>query len=101
MTTCLGESCSFGSLCMSFVNVYQFVCVCVCVSFSFGFEGRIRDLIVHVLIHYILCYSINFMCRQGGRGRFLVNVTINQCTTSHSKFLKKLDSFNILYTQYN
>ena len=25
MTTCLGMSCSFGLLCMSFVNVYQFV----------------------------------------------------------------------------
>ena len=27
MTTCLGKSCSFGLLCMSFVNVYDFVYV--------------------------------------------------------------------------
>ena len=27
MTTCLGKSCILGLLCVSFVNVYQFVCV--------------------------------------------------------------------------
>ena len=27
MTTCLGKSCSYGLLCVSFVNVYQFVYV--------------------------------------------------------------------------
>ena len=27
MTTCLGKGCSFDLLCVSFVNVYQFVCV--------------------------------------------------------------------------
>ena len=27
MDTCLGKSCSFGLLCVSFVNVYQSVCV--------------------------------------------------------------------------
>ena len=27
MTTYLGKSCLFGLLCVSFVNVYQFVCV--------------------------------------------------------------------------
>ena len=27
MTTCLGKSCSFGLLCVSFVNFYQFGCV--------------------------------------------------------------------------
>ena len=27
MTTCLGKSCLFGLLCMSFVNVYDFVCM--------------------------------------------------------------------------
>ena len=31
MTICLGKSCSFGSLCVAFVNVYHIVCVCVCV----------------------------------------------------------------------
>ena len=37
MTICSGKSCSFGLLCVSFVNVYESVCVCV--SFPFGFEG--------------------------------------------------------------
>ena len=27
MTTCLGKSCSFGSLCVSSVNIYPFLCV--------------------------------------------------------------------------
>ena len=47
MTTCLGKSGSFGLLCVSSENVYQFVracvracvrvcvCVCVCVCVSF------------------------------------------------------------------
>ena len=50
MTTCLGEGCSFGLLCVSFVSVYQNVCVCmcvcVCVFFPFGFESEMWDLIV-------------------------------------------------------
>ena len=40
MTICLGKSCSFGLLCVHFVNV--------CVSFPFGFGGGIWDLIVLV-----------------------------------------------------
>ena len=36
MTTCLGKNYSFGLLCMSFVNVYQFY---VCAFCPFGFEG--------------------------------------------------------------
>ena len=43
MTTCLGKSCSFGVLCVSFVNVYQFLCVSF---FPFGFEGGMWDVIV-------------------------------------------------------
>ena len=27
MITCLGKRCSFGLLCVSFVNMYQLVCV--------------------------------------------------------------------------
>ena len=27
MATCFGKSCSFGLLCVSFENVYEFVCV--------------------------------------------------------------------------
>ena len=47
MTTCLGKSCSFGLLCVSFVNVY---------SFPFGFDGGIRDLIVLVADHCLSFY---------------------------------------------
>ena len=42
MTTCLGNSCSFSLLCVSFVNVS------VCAPFPFGFEGGMWDLIVVV-----------------------------------------------------
>ena len=42
MTTCLGKSCSFGLLCLSFVTVYEFVCA----SLPFGFEGAIGNLFV-------------------------------------------------------
>ena len=55
MTTCLGKSCSFSLLCVSFVNVYQFLCVCP--SFSFGFKGGIGEVIVLIPDH---CLSINF-----------------------------------------
>ena len=43
MTTCLGKSCSFGYLYVSFVGVGQ---ICVCPSFSFGIEGGMWDVIV-------------------------------------------------------
>ena len=42
MTTCLGNSCLFGLLCMSFVNVYPVLCP----SFPFGIEGVKLDVIV-------------------------------------------------------
>ena len=34
MTTCLGKSCSFGLLCVHFVDVYEYVCAInnACVS---------------------------------------------------------------------
>ena len=51
MTTCLGKSCSFCLLCMSFINF------CLCHSFPFGFEGEILDLIVLIPDH---CLSIYF-----------------------------------------
>ena len=47
MATCLGKSCSFGLLFVSFVNVYQF---CVCASFLFDFECGLWDLIAYFLI---------------------------------------------------
>ena len=53
MTTCLGKSCSFGLLCVSFVNVTS----CVCPSFPFGFECGMWDLIVLIPDH---CISIYF-----------------------------------------
>ena len=40
MTNCLGKSCQFDLLCVSFVNVIQFVCA----SFPLGFEGGVWDL---------------------------------------------------------
>ena len=46
MTTCLGKSCSFDLLCVSFVGVCQ---ICVCPSFPFGIEGRM----------YVGCDCIN------------------------------------------
>ena len=59
MTTCLEKSCSFGFLCVTFVNFCQLLCVCVCVclcvcvcvcmgvcSFLFGFEGGMYDLTI-------------------------------------------------------
>ena len=39
--TCLGKSCSFGLLCVSFVKVYLSVC-----SFPFGFKDGVWNLVV-------------------------------------------------------
>ena len=50
----LGESCSFGLLCMSFVGVCQ---IRVCSSFPFGIEGRMCVVIVLIPDH---CFSIYF-----------------------------------------
>ena len=46
MTTCLGNSFSFGELCVSFVHVCQMLCV----SFPFYIEGRMWDVIVFILV---------------------------------------------------
>ena len=54
MTTCLGKSCSFDSLCVTFANIYQF---CVCPSFPFGFEGGMLNLIALIPDH---CLSMFF-----------------------------------------
>ena len=56
MTTYLGKSYSFGLLCMSLMNVYQFVCV----VFTFWFSGwDVRFDCIHPLIpdHCFLIYS--------------------------------------------
>ena len=47
MTTCLEKSCLFGLHCVSFVNIYQFVCA----IFPFGFGGGMWDLIVSIPDH--------------------------------------------------
>ena len=43
MTNCLGNSCSFGLLCVSFVGVCLFLCESF---FPFGIEGRVWVVIV-------------------------------------------------------
>ena len=55
MTTCLGKSCSFGLLRVSFVGVCQILCVCP--SFPFDIEGWMWDVIVLIADH---CLSICF-----------------------------------------
>ena len=55
MTSCLGKSCSFGLLGMSFVNSYQFVCVLL---FFFCFQGGMWDLIVLVPDHCLFLLFI-------------------------------------------
>ena len=52
--TCLGKSCSFGVLCVSFVNVYEFVYV---LQFPFGFEGVMWDLILKIAFLITLSYT--------------------------------------------
>ena len=51
MTIYLGKSCSFGLLCVSSVDVYQFVCVLLSI---FDFEGGMWDLIVKVPSFFLL-----------------------------------------------
>ena len=45
----MGKSCSFGLLCVSIVNVYQFV-------FGFGFEDLMWYLILLILDHCLFIY---------------------------------------------
>ena len=48
LTTCLGKSCSFGLLCVSFVGVCQILYV--------GVEGRMWDVIVLIPDHCLSIY---------------------------------------------
>ena len=57
MTACLGKSCSFGLLCVSFVGVCKILCVCP--SFPFGIDGRMWDVIVLIPGR---CLSIYYDC---------------------------------------
>ena len=50
MTTCLGQSCSFCLLCVSFVNVYQFVCASV-PPFLVGCEIKLYLFILLILLY--------------------------------------------------
>ena len=45
MTTCLGKTCSFCLLCMSFVNIYDFFFV----SSPFGLKGGMWDSLVLII----------------------------------------------------
>ena len=56
MTTCLGNSCCFCLMCVSFVNVDQFVCVLL----SLLLIGWDVDLIVLVLDYCLLFYFAIF-----------------------------------------
>ena len=54
MTTCLGKSCSFDLLCVSFVGVCQFLCVSF---FPVWFECRV--VIVLISDHCLSIYSLS------------------------------------------
>ena len=54
MTTCLGKSCSFGLLYMSFVNFGQILCVFVFPRFVI--EGGMWDVIVLIPDHCLSIY---------------------------------------------
>ena len=59
MTTCLRKSCSFGLLCVCFVNVYQILCAS---SYPFGIEDGIWDMIVLIPAHCLFClFLFRFM----------------------------------------
>ena len=62
MTNCSGKNCSFGLLCVSFVNIYKF---CMC-PLPFGFKGRIWDFIL-LIPHPVKKPSIKL---------FIVNIEI-------------------------
>ena len=60
MSTCLGKSCSFGLLCVSFVTVYKFVCMLLSL---FASEGGALDLIVLIPGHYLSVYFPKLSCK--------------------------------------
>ena len=55
MTTCLGQSCSFSLLCVSFVNVYQFVCASV--------PPFLVGCVLYLFILLILLYKLKWRIR--------------------------------------
>ena len=59
MTTCLGKSCSFGLLSVSFANIYQFLCVSF---FPFWFCGW--EVIVLIPDHCLSIYFVTLESRK-------------------------------------
>ena len=57
MTTCLGKSWSFSSLCVSFEGVCRIWCVSF---FSFGIEGRMWVVVVLIPDHCLSIYLKTF-----------------------------------------
>ena len=66
MTSCLGKSCIFGLLCVSFVNVYQILCV---FFFPFGYLGwDVGCDYIFIPDHYLFIYfSYNRYVAKGSR----------------------------------
>ena len=62
MTTCLGKSCSFGLLRMTFVSVCQILCVS---SFPFGIKGRMWVVIVLIPDHCLSVYFTSYANKSG------------------------------------
>ena len=57
MNIWLGKICSFGLLCMSFVNFYEYVCA----SFHYSFEGGMWDMTVLIPDHCLaICFDMDF-----------------------------------------
>ena len=82
MTTRLGKRCSFGLLCVSFVNVYQFVCALL--SHLVSRVGL--DLIVFIPDY---CLSIYFTATDPWLNLGSVKYNIrNQCEIYYSKFAR-------------
>ena len=50
------KSCSVGLLCVSFLNINQFVCVCT--SIAFGIESEVWDLILLIPDYYFSIYFV-------------------------------------------
>ena len=55
MITYLGKSCSFGLLCVSFVNIYQILCVSF---FPFSINDGKWNVIVFIPDHYLSIYFL-------------------------------------------
>ena len=69
MTFCLGKNCSIGLLCVSFINISQFLWrndafvnvyqFCMCPSFPFGVESGTRYVIVLIPDHCLSLFTLH------------------------------------------